>query len=350
MRCASDFSHRLMTRLILVYSLLLFMMTGYALLSWGHVNTMPESFTTADKAENRTLYTVGSMGLSGYEMAEGLVELVANWSQTVEALEGILGDPAVRARLGEAMVAEYEERLARQARAFEEAGWEGSVVAGVEAGRLAMDIFMLGSGVGATAKATAKLSAVAAKSVAQASAKLGEKLFANIRAFTSTEMNALRGAGLSEIEIAQQVKLNGDIYLFRGTSPGWLGSPGAQATAVSATTDPYIATIFALEARAQGGQALLIYGGRSQIGTFDMGNWMALQEREVGVLLSHSDFVAKAPYSIPVDTARQILKDMGLPDLPYSVVNPTARKMLIDEAPKMTPMQIHEFLQRAGQY
>jgi hypothetical protein len=167
-------------------------------------------------------------------------------------------------------------------------------------------------------------------------------------AFSATEMNALRGAGLSDAEIAQHVALNGDIYLFRGTSPSWAGSSGAQATAVSASTDPYIATIFALEARAQGGQGALLFGSRSQIGTFDVGNWMALQEREVGVLLSPSNFAANAPYNIPADVARGILRDMGLPELPYSVANPSMRSTLIDAAPKMTPAQINEFLRRVG--
>jgi hypothetical protein len=82
---------------------------------------------------------------------------------------------------------------------------------------------------------------------------------------SSTEALALRTAGLTDAEIAQHMKLNGDIYLFRGTSTGWAGSPGSQATAVSASTDPYAATVFALEARAQGGQAVVQYGGKSQI-------------------------------------------------------------------------------------
>jgi filamentous hemagglutinin len=40
-------------------------MAGYAPLSWGNVNTMPESFTVADKTGNRTLYTAGSALAAG---------------------------------------------------------------------------------------------------------------------------------------------------------------------------------------------------------------------------------------------------------------------------------------------
>lgn len=139
----------------------------------------------------------------------------------------------------------------------------------------------------------------------------------------------------------------GDIQLFRGTSAGWKGSPSAQATAVSASTDPHVATIFALEARAQAGEGMLLFGSRSEIGTFGRGNWMAAQEREVGVLMNAEQFSAKAPFSISADNARGILAEMGMPALPRSVASPSVRSTLIDAAPKMTPAQIAEFMRRA---
>ncbi len=164
--------------------------------------------------------------------------------------------------------------------------------------------------------------------------------------FGTAELDALRTAGLSEVEIARQVSLNGDVFLFRGTSPGWAGSPGAQATAVSATTDPYIATVFALEARGQSGQAIVQFGPRTSIGTFDVGNWMAAQEREVGVLMTATEFAERAPNAVSADVARRVLAEMGLPDLPSTVASPSARSMLLDAAPRMTPEQIAEFLRR----
>lgn len=114
---------------------------------------------------------------------------------------------------------------------------------------------------------------------------------------------------------------------------------------MSATTDPYIATVFVLEARGQAGQAVIQFGPRSSIGTFDVGNWMAAQEREVGVLMTSRDFAARAPSSVPVDTARQVLGEMGMPALPHTVASPSARSMLLDAAPKMMPDQVFEFLQ-----
>ncbi len=111
--------------------------------------------------------------------------------------------------------------------------------------------------------------------------------------------------------------------------------------------DPYVATIFALEARAQAGEGVLLFGSRSEIGTFGRGNWMAAQEREVGVLMNAERFSARAPYNISADRARGILAEMGMPALPRSVASPSVRSTLIDAAPKMTPAQIAEFMRRA---
>jgi hypothetical protein len=90
----------------------------------------------------------------------------------------------------------------------------------------------------------------------------------------------------------------------------------------------------------------VMYGGRSQIGTFDAGNWMAQQEREVGGHLSPAAFAERAPGTVGGDTAREVLKDMGLPPLPYSMSNPTIRSMLLDASSRMTPEQVAEFLRR----
>lgn len=158
------------------------------------------------------------------------------------------------------------------------------------------------------------------------------------------ELEALRYAGLSRDEIARSVELNGDVLLFRGTSNGWAGSPGAQASATSASTDPYIATIFGLEARWQGGQAVLQMGSRAELGTYSKGNWMATQEREVGMAINAHEFAGRASRTIPIDQARAALKKVGMPDLPHSINLRTERSDLIDLAPKMTPEQIAEFV------
>ncbi|MDQ0045674.1 hypothetical protein [Variovorax boronicumulans] len=165
---------------------------------------------------------------------------------------------------------------------------------------------------------------------------------------TDGELGALRYAGLSDAEIANHIAVNGDVYLFRGTSPGWAGSPGAQNTAVSAAVDPYSATVFALEARAQSGSGVVQYGTRSQIGTFAEGSYAAVREREVGLPMTSLEFANRAPNTIPVDMARQALQDMGLPSLPHSVQTSTQRGQLLNDVPRMTPEQVADFLRRVG--
>lgn len=161
-----------------------------------------------------------------------------------------------------------------------------------------------------------------------------------------SELRALREAGLSRAEIMKHLELNKDIYMFRGTSPGWLGSQGAQATAVSASIDPYVATVFALEARAQGGQGLLQFGTRAELGTFSRGNRYAIQEREVGLPITSQDFAERAPNAVSADQARSILGEMGMPPLPRNVLNSTDRSNFLNGVPKMTPEQINDFLRR----
>ncbi len=62
--------------------------------------------------------------------------------------------------------------------------------------------------------------------------------------------------------------------------------------------------------------------------------------------MSSIDFAQRAPNSVSVDTARQALNDMGMPELPYSILNSSQRSQFLDMAPRMTPEQIADFLSR----
>ncbi|MFM9923120.1 filamentous hemagglutinin N-terminal domain-containing protein [Variovorax sp. H27-G14] len=94
-----------------------------------------------------------------------------------------------------------------------------------------------------------------------------------------------------------------------------------------------------------GGQAVLQFGGRSQIGTFVEGNIYRVLELQVGMYISPADFAARAPNSISVDVARKALADMGMP-LPVSLSTRADRNYFLAAAPRMTPEQIAEFLSR----
>ena len=165
--------------------------------------------------------------------------------------------------------------------------------------------------------------------------------------FSTAERSALREAGYSELELARHVELNGDLYVFRGTSPGFEGNPGPGKTYVSATPDPYSATVFEIESRTQSGRGVVSYGPRADFGELVEGNTFRLQEREIGLPMNAVDYANRAPNSIPVEAARQILNDMGLPPLPYRLISRAERNEMLDSAPRMTPEQVAEFIRRA---
>ncbi len=114
----------------------------------------------------------GGLGLGAYHDAEGLVEalgaLVGQPGQTLAALRAFIDDPEVRERAGDAFFADYEQRLDTLQRAYEDAGWQGSVSAGVETGRLLWDAAAIASGIGAATKLTAKVGAVGGRAAAAA--------------------------------------------------------------------------------------------------------------------------------------------------------------------------------------
>jgi filamentous hemagglutinin family protein len=109
----------------------------------------------------------GGIGLGAYQMAEGIVDLIVHWDQTAQVLKAIINDPNVRAAVGEQVLKDYQQRIDTQTRAYEDAGWDGSITAGVEAGRLALEVVTLAQGIGSAGKLVAELPA-AGRGIAQA--------------------------------------------------------------------------------------------------------------------------------------------------------------------------------------
>ncbi|WP_178382943.1 DUF637 domain-containing protein, partial [Pseudomonas aeruginosa] len=76
----------------------------------------------------------GGIGLSTAETAVGVYELVKNWRETYAALEQLATSPEFRQQFGDSYLKGLEERAAFLTQAYEDAGWQGSVTAGVEGG------------------------------------------------------------------------------------------------------------------------------------------------------------------------------------------------------------------------
>ncbi|MEW3919891.1 DUF637 domain-containing protein, partial [Pseudomonas aeruginosa] len=112
----------------------------------------------------------GGIGLSTAETAVGVYELVKNWRETYAALEQLATSPEFRQQFGDSYLKGLEERAAFLTQAYEDAGWQGSVTAGVEGGRFAAELVGVLTAVKGGAQITAKLP-TAAKNLVNAIAE-----------------------------------------------------------------------------------------------------------------------------------------------------------------------------------
>ncbi|HBO3599021.1 TPA: DUF637 domain-containing protein, partial [Pseudomonas aeruginosa] len=112
----------------------------------------------------------GGIGLSTAETAVGVYELVKNWRETYAALEQLATSPEFRQQFGHNYLKGLEERAAFLTQAYEDAGWQGSVTAGVEGGRFAAELVGVLTAVKGGAQITAKLP-TAAKNLVNAIAE-----------------------------------------------------------------------------------------------------------------------------------------------------------------------------------
>ncbi|MFU6809530.1 DUF637 domain-containing protein, partial [Pseudomonas aeruginosa] len=112
----------------------------------------------------------GGIGLSTAETAVGVYELVKNWRETYATLEQLATSPEFRQQFGDSYLKGLEERAAFLTQAYEDAGWQGSVTAGVEGGRFAAELVGVLTAVKGGAQITAKLP-TAAKNLVNAIAE-----------------------------------------------------------------------------------------------------------------------------------------------------------------------------------
>ncbi|WP_414602348.1 DUF637 domain-containing protein, partial [Pseudomonas aeruginosa] len=112
----------------------------------------------------------GGIGLSTAETAVGVYELVKSWRETYAALEQLATSPEFRQQFGDNYLKGLEERAAFLTQAYEDAGWQGSVTAGVEGGRFAAELVGVLTAVKGGAQITAKLP-TAAKNLVNAIAE-----------------------------------------------------------------------------------------------------------------------------------------------------------------------------------
>jgi len=103
----------------------------------------------------------GGIGLSAAETATGLYELATNLPETMDALRSLATSAEFRQQFGDNYFQDLEARAALLTAAYEDAGWQGSVTAGVEGGRFAVELVGVLTAVRGAAAVTAKLPSAA---------------------------------------------------------------------------------------------------------------------------------------------------------------------------------------------
>lgn len=124
----------------------------------------------------------GGLGLGAYDAAKGLAEAVANPRQTIDGIKGLISDPSFRAAMGDVLMAEYSERLDRMANAYDTAGWDGSVAAGVEVGRLIMELGGAVQAIGGVSKIGVSAATKAGQLVTSVGSNSGKTVWSLIKA------------------------------------------------------------------------------------------------------------------------------------------------------------------------
>ncbi len=141
-------------------------------------------------------------------------------------------------------------------------------------------------------------------------------------------------------------------FVYRGTTHGWPWNPVLQRDRrTCATTDPLVATLFAIECLQHGSSAVLIASLEDFDGLIGPTNHAAIAESEVVLNLPPLDFARRASLEIDAQRSRDILVDMGFDRLPVRIGGKSALRDSINQSyndgDRLSPDQIQEFNRRA---
>lgn len=127
-----------------------------------------------------------------------------------------------------------------------------------------------------------------------------------------------------------------------------LGPPALQQLGVTpASTDPAIATLFAIESSNYGAGVVHIASPQAMRGASAAGkNVLAGAEREIGVRMSPADFATRSR-TIPVAESLAILQSMGI-NTPARIYSKAALDQAIQASTPMTEAQIQTYIKAVG--
>ena len=117
-----------------------------------------------------------------------------------------------------------------------------------------------------------------------------------------------------------------DRYLYRGTTEGWPGRPVLPGPDITCTTtDPLVATLFAVECRNHG-RAVVLAARRDLFkNLIGPENYFGMIESAVNLLMCPLDFSRKA-VTLEVDKVLEVLREIGFDQLPIRLKDKAARR------------------------
>ena len=139
-----------------------------------------------------------------------------------------------------------------------------------------------------------------------------------------------------------------ETYYFRGTTEGYEGNASLQKIGITpASTDPLVATVFATEAEQYGKGVVYIASSSDLKGvTISEGNVLRDLEREVAIELLPQEFASRASITLSVQTARNILSDMGY-SLPSNIFSKGELSVILENMPRLSDVEIKRFVEKA---
>jgi len=113
------------------------------------------------------------------------------------------------------------------------------------------------------------------------------------------------------------------------------------------TTDPLVATLFALECRRYGPSVVHLASKSSVAQIIGCGNKFAELECEIGLTVTPLEFAANhSTRCLPVEVARSILHDLGFP-LPAVISSKWWLQIELQASVRLTDTEIVEFDRQA---
>ena len=124
-----------------------------------------------------------------------------------------------------------------------------------------------------------------------------------------------------------------DLFLYRGTTSGWPGNECLQGESITCTsTDPIVATLFAIECRSHGPGVILVAPMRLADQHPGPPNYKSIEECAINLSISPSEFAERAVLRLEIDRSIEILARLGHSWLPPRLNGLAALRDAIDES------------------